>query len=166
MAKFELILPDEIIKQTEKLNRDSDKIFGGMTRAGAKVVLNNVKQTAPHAGISSNTKLSKTYKTPSDGGINTKVYFSGYLPFKGNRKTFKRRGRKGGDVYTTTKGVPVAFLAQIYEYGRSTSPFPKKPFFRKAFNTAQIEKAMLKAQKELSRGIIDEWKNRRNICRF
>lgn len=156
MAKFSLVLPDEIIKDTEKLYRNSDKIFGGMTRAGAEVVLNNVKQTAPHAGIASNTKLSKTYKTPSDGGINTKVYFSGYLPFKGNRKTFKRRGRKGGDVYTTTKGVPVAFLAQIYEYGRSTSPFPKKPFFRKAFNTAQIEKAMLKAQKELSGGILDE----------
>lgn len=156
MAKFELILPDNIIKDTEKLYRDSDKIFGGMTRAGAKVVLDNVKQTAPHAGIASNVKLSKTYKTPSDGGVNTKVYFSGYLPFKGDRKTFKRRGRKGGDVYTTTKGIPVAFLAQMYEYGRSTSPFPKRPFFRKAFNEANIKKAMLKAQKELSGGLLDE----------
>lgn len=156
MAKFEFVMPDEVIKDFEKIYKNTDKIFGGMTKAGAEVVQSNIKNTAPHPQIAANTKLSKVYKTPSDGGINTKVYFSGYIPFKGNRKTFKRRGRKGGSVYTTTEGVPVAFLAQIYEYGRSSAPFPKKPFFRKAFNKAQIESAMKKAQKELSGGLLDE----------
>lgn len=156
MAKFEMELPDEIIKDFKKIYDNSEKIFGGMTRAGAQVVLNNVKTSVPLSSMASHVKLSKTYKTPSDGGINTKVYFSGYLPFKGNRKAFKRRGRKGSDVYTTTKGIPVDFLAQIYEYGRSTRPFPKKPFFRKAFKKAQIEKAMIKAQKQLSGGLLDE----------
>lgn len=158
MAKFEMELPDEIIKDFKRIYDNSDEIFGGMTRAGAQVVLDNVKTSVPLSSMANYVKLSKTYKTPSDGGINTKVYFSGYLPFKGNRKTFKRRGRKGSDVYTTSKGIPVDFLAQIYEYGRKkpNPNFPKKPFFRKSFKKAQIEKAMLKAQKQLSGGLLDE----------
>jgi len=156
MAKFTMELPDEIMKDFQKIYDNSDEIFGGMTRAGAEIAMNNVKASVPLTAMSSHVKLSKTYKTPSDDGINTKVYFSGYLPFKGNRKTFKRRGRSGGEVYTTTKGVPADFLAQIYEYGRSTRPFPKQPFFRKSFKKAQIEKAMIKAQKQLSGGLLDE----------
>lgn len=156
MAKFTMELPDEIMKDFQKIYDNSDEIFGGMTRAGAEIAMNNVKASVPLTSMSSHVKLSKTYKTPSDDGINTKVYFSGYLPFKGNRKTFKRRGRSGGEVYTTTKGVPADFLAQIYEYGRSTRPFTKKPFFRKSFKKAQIEKAMIKAQKQLSGGLLDE----------
>lgn len=156
MAKFKMELPSEIMKDFQKVYDNADEIFGKMTRAGAEVVMNNVKASAPLTSMSGHVKLSKTYKTPSDDGINTKVYFSGYLPFKGNRKTFKRRGRSGGSVYTTTKGIPADFLAQIYEYGRSTSPFPKKPFFRKSFKKAQIEKAMIKAQKQLSGGLLDE----------
>lgn len=156
MAKFTMELPDEIMKDFQKIYDNSDEIFGGMTRAGAEIAMNNVKASVPLTSMSSHLKLSKTYKTPSDDGINTKVYFSGYLPFNGNRKTFKRRGRSGGEVYTTTKGVPADFLAQIYEYGRSTRPFPKKPFFRKSFKKAQIEKAMIKAQKQLSGGLLDE----------
>lgn len=159
MAKFNLDLSEEVMKEFQKVYKDSDKIFGGMTRAGANVVVNNVRASVPLPGMASHVKLSKTYKTPSDGGINTKVYFSGYLPFSGNRKTFKRRGRSGGDVYTSTAGVPVDFLAQIYEYGRSTAPFPKKPFLRKSFNKSQIEAAMYKAQKDLSGGLLDEWVN-------
>lgn len=156
MAKFKMELPSEIMKDFQKIYDNADEIFGEMTRAGAEVVMNNVKASVPLTSMSGHVKLSKTYKTPSDDGINTKVYFSGYLPFKGNRKTFKRRGRSGGSVYTTTKGIPADFLAQIYEYGRSTSPFPKKPFFRKSFKKAQIEKAMIKAQKQLSGGLLDE----------
>lgn len=156
MAKFKMELPSEIMKDFQKIYDNADEIFGEMTRAGAEVVMNNVKASAPLTSMSGYVKLSKTYKTPGDDGINTKVYFSGYLPFKGNRKTFKRRGRSGGSVYTTTKGIPADFLAQIYEYGRSTSPFPKKPFFRKSFKKAQIEKAMIKAQKQLSGGLLDE----------
>ena len=156
MAKFEIELPDGIIKDFKKIYDNSEKIFGGMTKAGAQVVLDNVKTSVPLRSMASHVKFSKTYKTPSDGGINTKVYFSGYLPFKGSRKTFVRRGRKGSDVYTTTKGVPVAFLAMLYEYGRSSSPFPYRPFLRPSFKKSQIEKAMLKAQNELSGGLLNE----------
>lgn len=156
MAKFSAILPDKEIQDFEKIYKNTEKIFGGMTRAGAQTVLNNVKASAPLPAMASKAKLSVTYRTPTNGRINTKVYLSGYLPFKGNRKTFKRRGRKGSDVYTTTKGVPVAFLATLYEYGRTSAPFPYKPFLRTSFRKNQIESAMLKAQNELSGGLLGE----------
>lgn len=156
MAKLQTILPNDVIKDFQKIYKNTDKIFGEMTRAGAEVPLNNAKASVPLPEMASHIKLSKTYKTPSDGGINTKVYFSGYLPFKGNRKTFSTRNKNGDKVYTTTKGVPVDFLAKVYEYGRSNRPFPKKPFFRKSFRKKQIEEAMLKAQKRASGGLLDE----------
>ena len=155
MAKFDLELPNDIIKDFEKIYRDSDRIFGEMTRAGAEVVQKNVEVNAPSV-IKGHTKLTKTYKTPSDGGINTKVIVTGYLPFSNpNRTSFTRKGGKGV-AYSTTKGVPVNFLAQLYEYGRSNAPFPKHPFLRKSFKKDEIEKAMLEAQKKASGGLLDE----------
>ena len=155
MAKFDFELPNDIIKDFEKIYRDSDRIFGEMTRAGAEVVQKNVEVNAPSA-IKGHTKLTKTYKTPSDGGINTKVIVTGYLPFSNpNRTSFTRKGAKGAP-YSTTKGVPVNFLAQLYEYGRSNAPFPKHPFLRKSFKKDEIEKAMLEAQKKASGGLLDE----------
>lgn len=164
MAKFNLELPTDIINDIEKINRNADDIFGEMTRAGAEVVARNVKASVPIPEIAGHVKLSKTYKTPSDGGINTKVYFSGYLPFKGNRKNFVRRGG-GKSSYSTDKGVPAEFLAQVSEYGSSErytdlgwyrGKIAKRPFFRKSFKESQITKAMLKVQKEKSGGLLDE----------
>lgn len=155
MAQFQVTLPDDVIKEFKKVHDNTEEIFGAMTKAGAEVAMSNVKASVPKAEMANHVKLTRTYRTPTDGGINTKVYFSGYLPFKGNRKTFSRRGRSGGKVYTTDRGIPVDFLAQVYEYGRSNRPFPKKPFFRRSFNKASIEKAMLKAQKEASGGLLE-----------
>lgn len=140
MAKFEMQLPNDILKDMEKIYNDSDKIFGGMTTAGAEVALSNVKSNAPEgwkdSNIMNNIKLTKVYKTPSDGGINTKVIISGYFINKNGVKT------------------PAPLVANVFEYG--STKFNKKPFFRKSFRKAQIEKAMLKAQKELSGGLLDE----------
>lgn len=156
MAKYQAIIPDKELKEMKKIYNNTDEILGGMTKAGAEVVLSNVKASVPIPEMASHTKLTKTYKTPSDGGINTKVIISGYLPFSDpNRKYFSRKGANG-KTYVTSKGVPVDFLANVFEYGRSGKPFPKKPFFRKSFRKAEIEKAMLKAQKELSGGLLDE----------
>ena len=85
MAKFELEIPKEILDQMNTIYDKCDEIFGGMTKAGAEVVVKNVKAKAPLPEIANSVKTSVVYKTPSDGGINTKVYFSGYIPFKGNR---------------------------------------------------------------------------------
>lgn len=156
MAKFQSMLPDEVIKDFKKIETNVDKILGEMTKAGAEVAMKNARASVPLSAMASHVKISRSYKTPSDGGVNTKVYFSGYLPFKGNRKTFSTRNKGGSKAYVTTKGVPVDFLAKVYEYGRSNRPFPKKPFFRRSFNKAQIEKAILNAQKKASGGLLDE----------
>lgn len=163
MAKFNLELPNEIMKDVQQLERDAEKIFSGMVEAGAEVVKSNMKSNAPTSELSNRVKVSKTYKTPTDGGINRKVYVGGYIPFKGNRNsvTIPAKGRQ----YTNKKGVPAGFVAMMYEYGSSNREttegenrgvFPKRPFVRKSFRKAQIEKAMLKAQKELSGGLLDD----------
>jgi len=155
MARFQMELPTDLMKDIETLEKNSKKIFGEMTKAGAEVVEKNMTNNAPN-DLKSHIKISKTYDTPTDGGVNTKVYISGYIPFSDpNRKYFSRSGGSG-KTYRSTEGVPASFLAQLYEYGRSTAPFPKKPFMRKSFRKAEIEAAMMKAQKEASGGIIDE----------
>ena len=140
MARFQLELPNDIIKDIKKIYGDSEKIFGAMTEAGAEVVERNIKASVPKSfrdsDIMNCLKLTKTYKTPSDDGINTKVGFYGYFTNK-----------KG-------KVVPAPLVANVYEYGRSNAPFPKKPFLRKSFKKDQIEKAMLKAQLEASGGLL------------
>ena len=153
MAKFEVDLPDNIIKDIREIDSKADEIFGSMTKAGAEVVRNAMVSKAPPS-IQPHIKTSVTYKTPSDGGINNKVYISGYIPFKGGRTTFSRSGN--GGRYTTTKGVPADFLAKVFEYGRSGRPFPKKPFFRKSFKKSAIEAAMRAAQSKASGGLLDE----------
>ena len=163
MAKFSAEFGADVLKEMQKVHRDSEKIFGAMTRAGAECVAANTKKNAPIPGLDSHVKISRTYKTPSDDGINTKVYFSGYMDFKGNRRKFVRRGRAGSDKYETTKGVPAAFVAQVTEYGTSErftdQDIPrglirKRPFFRKSFKKNEIEKAMLDAQTKESGGIL------------
>lgn len=140
MAAFMLELPKEIMDSIAKLEANSDKIFGGMTKAGADVVLENVRANAPQSwkgsNIMKNIGITRPYKTPSDDGINTKVIISGY--------------------FINSKGVktPAPLVANVFEYG--STKFDKKPFFRKSFKKSQIEAAMLKAQKELSGGILDE----------
>lgn len=147
MAKFKAELPNDLLKEFQKLEQNTEKMMGEMTKAGAEVVLNNVKSSVPLSEMASYVRLTKTYKTPTDEGINTKVYFTGYIPFSDpKRKYFSRKS--GKNTYRTTEGVPVDFLAKVYEYGRSSAPFPKKPFFRKAFKKSQISSAMEKVQEK------------------
>ena len=155
MAKFELQLPEDLIKDFEKINNNAEKIFGEMTRAGAEVVKSNVENNIP-SSLLPYVKLSKIYKTPTDRGINTQVYVSGYIPFSNPNRKYFIRGNGSGNTYKTSQGIPAEFLANLYEYGRSTSPFPKKPFLRKSFKKAAIERAMRDAQKRLSGGLLDE----------
>lgn len=142
MAKFEMELPEELMKDLTTINDNADKIFGEMTKAGAEVVYKNIQSNIPKSFIGSNImqclKLTRVYKTPTDGGINTKVGFYGY---------FKN---KKGHV------VPAPLVANVFEYGRSNLPFKKHPFLRKSFKKNQIEQAMLEAQKKASGGLIDE----------
>lgn len=141
MAKFNMELPTEIMKDFDKVYKNSEEIFGGMTRAGAEVVYSNVRANIPKSLKDSNImgclKLTRVYKTPTDDGINTKVGFYGYFTNEEGKKT------------------PAPLVANMFEYGSSKRKYPKQPFFRKSFRKAQIEEAMLKAQKKLSGGLLE-----------
>ena len=132
MAKYKAELPNDIIKQFSKLEKNTDKMLAEMTEAGARLVYNNIKTSVPSSwyssGIMKCLKVSKTYKTPSDDGVNTKVAFYGYF--------INRNGER----------IPAPLVANVTEYGRSNSPYPKKPFMRKSFNRAKINKAMQAVQ--------------------
>lgn len=142
MAKFQLELPTEIIKDIQNIYDNADEIFGEMTKAGAEVVNHNIQSNAPQAikqsPMMACLKTTKVYKTPSDDGINTKVGFYGYF------------------INENGERVPAPLVANVFEYGRSNAPFKKHPFLRKSFNKGDIEAAMLKAQKKASGGLLDE----------
>ena len=132
MARFKAELPNDIIKQFEGVEKNTDAMLAEMTEAGAKIVLANIKANVPSSWHSSNImkclKVSRTYKTPTDDGVNTKVAFYGY---------FKN---KNGEI------IPAPLVANVTEYGRSNSPYPKQPFLRKSFKKGDIERAMQAVQ--------------------
>lgn len=139
MAKFEMQLPEDILKDFQKIYDNSDEIFGKMTKAGAEVALENIKANVPESFKKSNIMkclhLTRTYKTPSDDGINTKVGFYGYFMNHNNVRT------------------PAPLVANVFEYGSTT--VTKKPFLRRSFNKSKIERAMLEEQKKASGGLLE-----------
>ena len=141
MARFELELPTEIMKDFQRIYDNADQIFCDMTKAGAEVVNRNIRANVPQSIRKSKMmdclKTTRVYKTPSDDGINTKVGFYGYF------------------VNEDKKTVPAPLVANVFEYGRSNAPFPKQPFMRKSFKKNEIEQAMLKAQKRASGGLLE-----------
>ena len=152
MAKFEMEVPNELIKQFQTLSDNCEEIFGEMTKAGAEVVAKNMAAAAP-SQLKPYIITTKTYKTPSDGGINTKVMVSGYIPFSNPNRVYFTRSGGNGKSYSTPKGVPADFLAQLYEYGRSSAPWPKRPFMRKSFKKDEIAEAMSRVQNKMYRDI-------------
>lgn len=131
MAGFNIELPTELIKSMNDLSNSSETMLKRMTQAGAEVVYKNIKSNMKSSfkntsKLEKGLRITKSYKTISDDGINTKVGFYGY----------------------TDDGVPIPLIALAREYGTSSGE-KKKPFLRKSFkdNTA-IESAMMKVQKE------------------
>lgn len=132
MARFQAELPIDIIRSFEKLESSSQEMLGKMTRAGAEAVYKNVvknmrKSFKDSSELEKCLKLTKTYKTPSDDGINTKVGIYGYF------------------VNKQGKEVPAPLVANAREYG-SSSGETRKPFFRKSFKKDEITSAMLEEQ--------------------
>lgn len=132
MAKFDMELPLELIKGIKNLGDNSEKMLGEMTRAGAETVYKNVKTNMRKSfkntkGLEKCLKLTKTYKTPTDDGINTKVGIYGYF--------VNEQGEK----------VAAPLVANARERGTSRGE-KKKPFFRKSFKKTEIEQAMLEVQ--------------------
>lgn len=138
MARFESILPTELIKQFETLELNTEKMVGEMVQAGAEVAEQNIIAKMPRALYqalgSDNIIISRVYKTPSDDGINCQAMIVGYFTNKNGER------------------VPAPLVANMFEYGSSNRKYPKQPFFRQSFNKAQIEKAMLKVQEKYIKG--------------
>lgn len=132
MARFDVELPNDLMKQFETLDVNTEKMLGNMTQAGAEVVYKNVMGGMPKSFRNSNImkclKKTRVYKTKSDDGINTKVAFYGYFKNKRNVET------------------PAPLVANIFEHGTST--VKKQPFMRKSFKKAEIERAMLSEQEK------------------
>lgn len=120
------------MRQFDTLDFNTHKMLEEMTKAGAKVVVENIKSSVPKNWYTSNImkclKVTKTYTTPSDGGVNTKIAFYGYF------------------INRNKERIPAPLVANVTEYGRSNSPYPKKPFLRRSFKKAEIEKAMQAVQ--------------------
>ena len=139
MARFEMQLPTEIMKDIQKIYDNSEEIFGEMTKAGAEVALQNIRANVPDSFKDSNImsclKITRVYRTPSDDGINTKVGFYGYFINKNGVRT------------------PAPLVANVFEYG--STKFVKRPFLRRSFSKAKIERAMLEAQKRASGGLLE-----------
>lgn len=135
MAKAQFEIPKELMDQITKLDQNTTEMMKAMVKAGAETTLERMRKNVPQ-GMKSNQDLmsclgtTKAYKTPSDDAINMKVGFTGY---------FKNENGQS---------VPAPLVANVFEYGRSTSEFPKQPFMRKSFNKAAITKAMEAAQKK------------------
>jgi hypothetical protein len=134
VAKFNQELPNDLIKEIESINKNSEKIFGEMASAGADVVYRLIKTNMSSAfkttkSLNKGLKITKVYKTPSDDGINVHVGFYGY----------------------NDEGVPIPLIAMAREYGTSKGE-AKKPFLRKSFKKKQIEQAMLDVQKKYIKG--------------
>ena len=134
MAAFEEQLPTELMEQFEALDKNTDAMLKEMTREGAKKVLANVKANVPpsfrKSGIMKCLKLTRSYKTPSDDGVATKVAFYGYFQNEDGKKT------------------PAPLVCNLFEYGRSSPnpPYPRHPFMRRSFVSSEIESAMEKVQ--------------------
>lgn len=128
MAIFKLELPADLIHDFEALANNTEELLGEMVKAGAETAMSNIKTNMPRSWLKSNImeclKITKVYKTPSDGGINCKVGFYGYF--------YNHRDIR----------VPAPLVVNVTEYGASDIEYPKHPFMRKSMKKKNIEDSM------------------------
>jgi hypothetical protein len=138
MARFQAMLPTELIKQFEEVYDNTFEMMGDMTKAGAQIVYKNVQANMNKSfksvrSLNKGLTITKVYRTTSDDGVNSKIGFYGYDTAKKTKQY--------------PDGVPIPLIALAREYGTSSGE-SKKPFFRKSFKKAQIENAMKKVQEK------------------
>lgn len=133
MGRLEVRMPTKFINDLEKTLKGFDEICSEMVQAGGRVVYNNVMKNMPDVLKKSNfshcIRLTKTYKTPTDGAVNSKVMvIDGYF--------INHLGKK----------TAAPMIANVFEHGRSVDArggyMHKQPFFRKSFVKKDIFRAM------------------------
>ena len=137
MAIFEEELPNDLIKELESIEINTPKMMEEMTKEAARVVYNNVQSNMKRVfkttkALEKGLKITKVYHT-SNGEIATKIAFYGYDKDKRSKQY--------------PEGTPIPLIALAREYGTSSGE-KKKPFFRTAFKSKEIEDAMLKVQRK------------------
>lgn len=168
MAKFEMGLPTDILKDVNFIEKNAVNIFKGMVKAGAEVAADNMRQRTRKAlksnisgKVAAKIKVTKPYETRRhEIAAGSRGY--GYIP-KSDGKPFVLK--KKGKTYSYNQGVPVALLMSLADQGRSISSTMvpqfrqywmgvKYPIVTPAFADKKIEGAMLKAQEKLSGGLL------------
>ena len=153
MARFNSELPNDLIKQFESLETSSEKMINEMVTEGAKVVEKNIRHNITGkfknpSEILEYLRITKVYKTSSDGGTNRKIAFYGYKTIKYSESFKITKQLKGGKKQTYEyEGVPVPLIVAAREYGTSSGE-KKKPFIRKSFKKSEIEAEMKKVQEK------------------
>lgn len=158
MARYEMKLPDEIMKDIEKINKNAPQMFEKMTHAGAEVayknILRNMKSSFKDTTmLEQHLKITKPYRTYQGHNVNTKVAFYGYYR-KNNKDYINRQHRKKATYEYKQEGVPVPLIVIAREYGTSSGE-AKKPFVRRSFKKNEIEAVMRKVQKAESGGLLE-----------
>lgn len=128
-----------------QLLNNFDKIAAEVVTSGAEIARQHMQTHAPRSSFAPHARITEPYLTPSDGAMNSNAYLGGYRPFKGNRKTFARRNRRGGTMYISHEGVPVNFVtAQFYRGRKNGRRFPIRREFLDNIPLLRIEQAMQK----------------------
>lgn len=145
---------EDIMAQIDEMQQRFPEVCEAMVEAGGEAVreeiYSNMPDTLYDAGRGSTRGgfyTTEPYHTPSDGAINVKVYYDGYIETDDGRV------------------IPYPLLVNAFEYGTSDrftkaggyrGSITKQPFFRKSFNKAKIEAAMRKVWEEKTKGILNE----------
>lgn len=131
MAKFNGEIDTDTLKQLQSRDQDANKMMSEMVQAGAEVAIGNVQTNMGRSfsntrHLLAGLRITRTYRTPSDDGINAKVGFWGTHPTK-----------KDG----AGRPVALALIAMAREYGTVRGE-RAVPFFRRSFNKGAINSAM------------------------
>ncbi len=146
MARFNGDMDNTIMKDIERLELNSDVVFGKMVTAGADAVLRNIRSNMRSSfkstrSLEAGLGKTKVYRTKSDDGVAVKVGFRGYSPY--------RKGTGRNKVYG---GQPIPIMAVGREKGTSRGE-ARKAFLFKSFNKAVIEGEMKAVEPRLFEGV-------------
>lgn len=128
MAKMDISIPDELVKQLDTLGSEAADVAKEMVEAGGEVLLQAIKSKAPvkTGGLKRSIKRTGGH-ADSEGIWYDNIRFTGY----DGRKTKK-----------SAKGTSYAEIAQIYEYG--TPRQPARPFVKPVISqsSSAVKQAM------------------------
>ena len=136
MASFKAELPNDLIKEFDKLESSSDKMIEEMVDAGTNVIYSNVQANMSKT-FKSTKSLRKGLRRTKAKNLKGNDGFGGWVGFTGYDET-KRTKRY-------PKGVPIPLIAMAREYGTSTGE-RKRPFLRPSVKKSEIESAMQSVQ--------------------